>query len=352
MNDRSIPSSLSGDAPDAGGSAPPEELARLLAIGSRTFALNIPYLPPDLGRAMSIAYLLLRVADTLEDSTRIAPEVRVAGLQELISLVQDEDGSAKSRSLAHRFGDDPRVDDAGHREVVRSTPLLLSALSGLPPATADTVRHHVIRSARGMAGWVESGAIERAGLGTLRDLSEYCYCVAGIVGELVTDLFLLHLPDLPEEQALTMRTLAADFGIGLQLVNVLKDDHRDADEGRRFLPPDFRSTGEAAPARLLPLARLALRRLDAAVDYVAAIPAGEVGLRRFCLLPVLLADATLQELHQRYDEHLDGRNVRIDRSRVAQLVELSGSLATDEQGFRAAWQVLTGPVVSLRCPGA
>src|SRR5215469_13150410 len=49
----------------------PEDFCRrALPEVSRTFALNIPVLPPPLDLVVTVAYLLCRIADTLEDEAR------------------------------------------------------------------------------------------------------------------------------------------------------------------------------------------------------------------------------------------------------------------------------------------
>src|SRR5438477_258431 len=66
-------------------------------------------------------------------------------------------------------------------------------------------------------------------------LRAYCYAVAGIVGEMLTELFVLGRPGM-QAVAGDLRKHAAAFGEGLQLVNILKDARPDAVEGRTFLP--------------------------------------------------------------------------------------------------------------------
>ena len=82
-----------------------------------------------------------------------------------------------------------------------------------------------------MAGYV--GRTERGNLvlTDLEDLKNYCYFVAGIVGEMLTELFLLGRPTLSGVAAF-LRGRAAAFGEALQLVNILKDAAGDAAEGR------------------------------------------------------------------------------------------------------------------------
>src|SRR5689334_11543788 len=50
--------------------------ARMLAGVSRTFALTIPQLPPELARVVSNAYLLCRIVDTIEDEPGISPAMK------------------------------------------------------------------------------------------------------------------------------------------------------------------------------------------------------------------------------------------------------------------------------------
>src|SRR5256886_14840956 len=45
---------------------------RILPHVSRTFALTIPQLPPDLRTAVTSAYLLCRIADTIEDEPALS----------------------------------------------------------------------------------------------------------------------------------------------------------------------------------------------------------------------------------------------------------------------------------------
>jgi farnesyl-diphosphate farnesyltransferase len=143
-------------------------------------------------------------------------------------------------------------------------------------------------------------------LAALPDLRHYCYIVAGIVGELLTELFVDFTPAL-ERVRKDLEGRAALFGEGLQLVNILKDADSDARHGRVYLPPGL------ARSEILALAR---KDLDAATEYVLTLqtsgaPRGVVG---FTALPVLLARATLDLI-----EHA-GPGRSISRADVAALV--------------------------------
>jgi farnesyl-diphosphate farnesyltransferase len=56
---------------------------------SRTFALTIPKLPHGLQEPVSVAYLLCRTVDTIEDSTLADPGAKAAQLNDLLAALDD-----------------------------------------------------------------------------------------------------------------------------------------------------------------------------------------------------------------------------------------------------------------------
>ena len=266
------------------------DLQTLLDLSSRTFALAIPMLPEPTRREVGIAYLLFRVADTFEDGDLWAPARRVEALRQFCKALEAP-STLDVALLAQGWAADPPLQHDGYREVLKNTPVVLEALAALPPAPRQIISDHVRRTAEGMAAVVGRGAeTGRVQLQTLDELREYCVTVAGIVGDMLTELFLLGRGAL-EPVAPFLRARARAFGEGLQLVNILKDCAADVIQGRSYLPPGIPTSAVHALAR---------RDLDAASDYVRALQdAGvERGLIEFTALPVLLARATLDWLEQ------------------------------------------------------
>ncbi|MCA1772631.1 MAG: squalene/phytoene synthase family protein, partial [Halomonas sp.] len=68
---------------------------RLLPGVSRTFALTIPQLPVALRPAITNAYLLCRIADTVEDSTAMAPDDKDAHYRRLLAGLNDPSAAQK-----------------------------------------------------------------------------------------------------------------------------------------------------------------------------------------------------------------------------------------------------------------
>jgi len=278
-----------------------KELHELLEKTSRTFALSIPRLPDPTRAEVTVAYLLFRIADTFEDATASPPAVRVRALEELAGLL-DRRGASGEEAMTRRWLTEIRVDHEGYRELVRRTSFLLDAFHALGPGAVDAIRRHVIRTAEGMAGYVSRTKGGELRLADVEELRDYCYVVAGIVGEMLTELFLLGRPRLKGAEAY-LHDRARDFGEGLQLVNILKDSRHDAAEHRRFLP-------EGPPrSAIFDLAR---RDLVRASEYVLALQehGAESGIVSFCALPVRLAWATLDRVE------LSGPGSKIPRTTV------------------------------------
>ena len=295
------------------------DIGDLLQKTSCTFALTIPFLPEPTRREVGVAYLLFRIIDTFEDATHWPPGRRVEALARFVPLVDGPPRAAAS--LVEECARDPPVDHAGYRELLAEIPLVLQAFGGLQPGARESIRRHLGRSAEGMKHFVmRSAGSEGLQLETIEDLREYCYAVAGIVGEMLTELFLLGRPALAGVTE-DLRSRAAAFGEGLQLVNILKDAHRDAAERRVYLP-------RAASRR--DVIALAHRDLVAAAAYTETLHTAEaeVGLVAFNALIAKLAVATLQLVREK------GPGAKLSRLQVAAIgVEVMHALGRREPLF-------------------
>jgi farnesyl-diphosphate farnesyltransferase len=275
----------------------PAALRPLLEKTSRTFALSIPLLPEPLQTEVAVAYLLFRIIDTFEDATRWEPARRAKALAFFARVMdgeagEDSDGGANLVAMSAAWSADPPLEHEGCLELLRATPEVVSWHRRLRPAAVAQLGRHVARSAREMAKVV--GCIDGDGvlaLETLQDLRAYCYAVAGLVGQMLTELFVLQCPSL-ERVADGLRARSVEFGEALQLVNILKDVGADASEGRVYLPR------RVTPAEVFMLARADLRR---AVEYTELLREGGAarGIVAFNALNTRLAIGTLRLLRDR-----------------------------------------------------
>ena len=289
------------------------EVETLLQKTSRTFALTIPHLPQPTRDEVAIAYLLFRIIDTFEDAVLWAPSRRIDALHELVTLLDRP--AAASGAAARAWTREPPLLHAGYQELLARTPEVLERYGELRPESRAILRAHLGRSAEGMARFVArlepEGSLQ---LHTIEELRDYCYAVAGIVGEMLTELFLLESPSLARV-ATDLRANAARFGEALQLVNILKDARPDAAEGRTYLP------------RLAPLHEvfvLARQDLAAAFTYVDLLRRGGAapGLVAFNAFICKLAAANLQIL---LDQGLGAKLARTTVIKIA--AEVAGESA-------------------------
>jgi farnesyl-diphosphate farnesyltransferase len=282
------------------------DVDRLLLRTSRTFALAIPELPEPLRREVGVAYLLFRIADTFEDATRWPRGDRLAALAAFDDLLRAPSIPEATR-LANAWVDARPCDHDGYLELLAAVPGVIGELLAITPRRRAAIVRHTLRTSEGMASFVSASTEDgNLRLSALPDLQHYCYIVAGIVGELLTELFLDFAPALEASRdALVER--AARFGEGLQLVNILKDADSDARHGRVYLPEGL------SRAQILAIARA---DLDASTEYVHTLQSGGAprGVVGFTALPVLLARATLDLIEQA------GSGRSISRAEVGALV--------------------------------
>ncbi len=284
------------------------DLDDLLVKTSRTFALAIPLLPEPTRRSVAVAYLLFRIADTFEDATTWPSSERIAALKSFSALVQQPPPRTALEEATVAWMSKPPCDHAGYLELLKLTPQVVAELDTMAPGTKEILIRHTVRTAEGMAG-VVSRADEKGNLRlqSIQELKEYCYIVAGIVGELLTDCFLHDEPAL-QRIGPTLKANMAAFGEALQLVNILKDAGDDARDGRVYLPTDVDRADVFALAR---------KDLAQSFAYVAALQSAQApqGYLAFTALPARLAHQALTAIEQR------GPGAKVPRAEVATLME-------------------------------
>lgn len=273
---------------------------------SRTFALTIPVLPEALAVVMTNAYLLCRIADTIEDDPGLAHDTKSEFHARFVAVVKGEQpAEGFAHDLAPLLSD--RVLPAEH-DLVRNTAAVIRVTHSCSADERAALTRCVGIMCRGMPEFQRNKSLR--GLADLDELAEYCYYVAGVVGEMCTELFCLHTPEL-EPKRETMLRLAVSFGQGLQMTNILKDIWDDRQSGACWLPRSVFGNGTLDLAQLEQwharsefregldvLVGVAHAHLRNALDYTCMIPKREAGIRRFCLWAVGLAVLTMRKIHK------------------------------------------------------
>jgi len=305
---------------------------------SRTFALTIPQLPPVLHHAVGNAYLLCRIADTIEDDPDLSSADKTRLSQDFVAVVAG-DGATDPfvRELSSLLS--PRTNDA-ERDLIANVARVIHLTHTLTPGAQRAMLRCIKIMATGMAYFQRSKT--RGGLPDMASVDRYCYHVAGVVGEMLTELYAEYSPAIAARRE-EMLPLAVSFGEGLQLTNILKDIWGDLDRGACWLPrTHFARHGidlarlardaydprfDAALAELIGVAQGHLRN---ALRYTLMIPVEERGLRRFCLWALGMAMLTLRKIN-RHRDYRASATVKISRWSVRAVVAATNLLSGNDR---------------------
>ena len=182
---------------------------------SRTFALNISVLKGELHRSVLIAYLFCRIIDTVEDAAQLDSKIKTRLLQEFSKLIRDPE--YRSQALNPWVQECETVDgSANDLELLLQSPRVFRVFDTLKENHRAQIIPSVSQMAQGMAFF--QGKFDSSEITLLEDeeeLEEYCYFVAGAVGEMLSNLFIAELPELADRNREIMRAHAVSFGVSL-----------------------------------------------------------------------------------------------------------------------------------------
>lgn len=302
----------------------------LLKGVARTFALTIPQLPAALLDVVANAYLLCRIADTIEDESAIAAIDKCALAEQFIGVVA---GHADAHTFAQRFSAQLSTQrSAAEKKLIQETPRVIAITHSFHANQQAALVRCVSIMSKGMAYYQANSSA--GGLDNLQQLNNYCYHVAGVVGEMLTELYCEYSPAMAKQKSRLMK-LAVSFGQGLQMTNILKDIREDFERGICWLPRDlFRQSGfnlDHLPDRhqsikfasgLKQLIVTGRSHLQNAADYIALIPCEESGLRKFCLWSVGMALLTLKNIYRK-PRFASASQIKIGKLRLLSVIAIT-----------------------------
>ncbi len=272
----------------------------ILQSVSRSFALCIPLLEDNKVKEVENMYLLSRVADTIEDSSLTTEKKR--------ALMRDFFETFANRDNIDSFVNNLRegVIDAHDRvlAVRENYQLILDIFHSLDKEVRDVSLNLLGEMSAGMMKFLDK-EIE-----FFEDLDEYCYYVAGTVG-----LYMNKLIDIRDGIGLDEKK-AVSLGRYLQKVNIIKNFHKDAKEGRSFWPSEIRGESMDMLEKMIQNAR---SEAAAAFDYIASVPYKLQGYRKFLLLSALMAAENLKLMQNNPEVFTSVNGVKIPRSRMPEI---------------------------------
>lgn len=302
---------------------------------SRSFALVIQNLPRGLDKDVMVGYEILRTVDTIEDSL-LERETKL----ETFELFRDilNGGFVDQNVLKlQQF-----LDTGTHRELDKAVvrhmvPNVFTVLNSLGPEQRKIVARTAIEMSYGMARQ------DFLDIQSLEHQDEYCYYVAGLVGYMLTDLFMAD-GRLEEERYREIYPYSEPYGIGLQKVNILRDMNSDLYEDRLYWPKDVVERHGFTKFSLLEEAHTNIeeamqivneividtaRHLDNGVLYVTKLPEHEKKVRMFSAIPLYMAIATAALMYDNRDVY--SKPVKIPRTQTMAITHKLDTIIEDNE---------------------
>ena len=288
-------------------------------------------LPKPMRPATGTGYLLARASDTLADTAGVPVDERL----ELLDGFADElmgKGSGWRRNGLQGF---IRCQShEGEKVLLERLDDCFAELASLGELQSDAVRKTVGTIISGqrldLVRFDEAVKGRPRALKNEEELEDYCYRVAGCVGSFWTRIGLLTLGNRFSDSAPDdLDALGVRYGMGLQLLNILRDMPEDLEHGRCYLPV----ANPQDPAALLESRRIWLEHagvwLESGRRYSSRLKMRR--LRAASVLPALIGQDTLDLLT---NDPVTGPKVKVTRGAVR----------------RALWQAWWWPQTAIARP--
>lgn len=291
-----------------------KECYKLLTLTSRSFAVVIMELHPELRNAIMLFYLILRALDTVEDDMTIDNKIKIPLLRSFHEKLLLEDWSFD--------GNSPNEKD---RNVLVKFPSILKEYHKLKTEYQLVISEITKKMGNGMADYIEDEQFQNDGIQTVKDYNLYCHYVAGLVGDGLTQLIVLAKFGSP--QLLEGSQLFESMGLFLQKTNIIRDYFEDLQDGRHFWPKEiwsqygetldyFTKDSVAGVHCINHLVLNAMEHIEDVMTYLSSI--SEQSSFQFCAIPQVMAIATLAKVMN--NPNVLKENVKIRKSTTCSLI--------------------------------
>lgn len=333
---------------------------QLLRGVSRSFDLSIRLLPAVLREPVGLAYLLARASDTVADTPTVPAAQRLALLEQLSHAI---DTPARYPQLTQALQNFARhVPGAHEQALLERGQACLEALSAQPPANQSAIRQVLAAIIQGQRWDLSTLDDPQRGVQTRAEVDRYTWLVAGSVGEFWTRLCELHLHRWHAGNSADLLQWGANYGKGLQRLNILRDAHLDLQAGRCYFPAEelaaldldretlcsaVRMGDRATLERLDPLLaewhHLTQALLHDGLRYSLALRGRR--LRLASALPCLIGIRTLALLRQAGTQVLLS-HVKLQRKQVRQLLWGLLLAGASDRALQRSWSDGLAPSVA------
>lgn len=315
---------------------------------SRTFALTIPQLPNAIQIAVANAYLLCRITDTIEDTTILSEDEKEHFHDMFVQVVKgDIESKEFSEPLMEKLSKYPNLDEL---KLIENCQKVISITHSLTEEQRSALENCVTIMSDGMKDFEKKKT--HSGLADIEEMNLYCYFVAGVVGEMLCNLFCSYSEEINSKKS-KLKFLSVSFGQGLQMTNILKDIWDDKDREVCWLPQSVFEKHQTSINSLLNMEKskenqealselisIAHGHLANALEYTLLLPQKEKGIRRFCLWALGMALLTLRKIEKNKDFSNSG-DVKISRNTVKATILFSNIFTKSNFALRLMFNLLS-----------
>lgn len=194
----------------------------ILTKVSRSFALVIQELDPEMRKAICIFYLVLRGLDTVEDDMAFPREKKLPLLESFHEVIFQRGWHLEGCG-----------ENKHERNLMMNFYIVIDQFLSLKKVYQNVIKDITRRMGKGMAEYF-SESIDR--VETVADWDKYCHFVAGLVGIGLSNLFASST--LEDQKVGDSQELSNSMGLFLQKTNIIRDYHEDMVESRAFWPEE------------------------------------------------------------------------------------------------------------------
>ena len=328
--------------------------ARMLQEVSETYATTIPLLPEHLQDVVSNAYLLCRIADSIEDDRDLPLPDKEEYLRQFTEIVAGErPPEAFASKLGATLG--PSIPEV-ERILVLNTERVIRITLSFNVRQRKALERCIRIMSEGMLEFQPWQSTR--GLNDLPHLDRYCYFVAGVVGEMLAELFCAHSTEI-DKRCAEMHTWSVFYGKGLQMTNIIKDIWEDLREGICWLPRDmFLESGfdltdlsweKANPGfvdGLIKLIAVAKQHLHKGLEFALTVPNSETHIRRHIVWTLGLSALALRRVYFS-DSFSRGQDIKLSKTSVRITIAVLNSIVRSNIALKAFFYLLTRPLPQI-----
>lgn len=239
--------------------------------------------------SVGLAYMLARATDSVADTSTASLSLRRSTLTRMRQAISGQLSREQLGELQQSLTQDlsPQQSNTAERVLLQQFGACLTEIERSSQEVAILIRKVLCTIIDGQLWDVTFFSAERTSVTRDAETHQYTYAVAGCVGEFWTKLGLCVLGEhfCDPRQSDIMIKAGIRYGQGLQLINILRDQHEDADRGRRYLCSDTAVWLERAA-----------RYMEDGLDYSRHLRSFR--LRFASMLPALIGQKTLNALQK------------------------------------------------------